>query len=57
MDHHHQRHHCHLMQWMEVVSGTHGLILQLLHHCLTWFKSITVQWIQQHELAKHASVA
>jgi hypothetical protein len=44
------------MQWMEAVSGAHGLTLQLLQHCLTWFKIIIVQWIQQSELAKYASV-
>jgi len=55
-DHHHQCHRCHLMQWMEAVSGAHGLTLHLLQHCLTWFKIIIVQWIQQCELAKYAPV-
>jgi hypothetical protein len=41
---------------MEDVSGGHGVTLQLLQHCLTWFKIIIVQWIQQHELAKYAPV-
>jgi hypothetical protein len=44
------------MQWMEAVSLAHGLTLQLLQHCLTWFKIIIVQWIQQRELAKYVPV-
>jgi hypothetical protein len=38
---------------MEAVSGAHGLTLQLMQHCLTWFKITIVQWIQQRELANY----
>jgi hypothetical protein len=56
MDHHHQCHHCHLMQWMDAVSGPHVLTLQLLQHCWTWFKITIVRRIQQRELAKYVPV-
>jgi hypothetical protein len=41
---------------MEAVSSAHVLTLQLVQHCLTWFKIIIVQWIQQRELAKYVPV-